>query len=342
MTTTATDRPQTEPVARSLVTIGALFVLFAGTHIPFPGLSAELTRRILAFAISPARVSIFALGVTPILSARVILELCRLMIPPLARWVATPVHAAQWTRVDRGLALALAGLQAYGVALAFENIAISADEKGLEFRLGIIATAIGATALLIALADFVTRRGFGDGLLILLAAPMVAQTPHDLGFLMDLSRMGAISAASIFQAVALVVIAIAVLVTASLVREQRLGAVAGAHLDVWPPLLATSALGPLGAAAMLFLGPSNLPSGSLVLIAHVLALAALIALFAALRTRAGAKQPNVEAVTAAEIAVCVGAALFAYVFGMSSAAAGFAIIAIVAAALSCFSRSVRL
>jgi preprotein translocase subunit SecY len=342
MTTTATYEPRADPIVRGLVTIGALIVLFVGTHIPFPGLSAELTQRILSLRVSPARVSIFALGVTPILSARVVLELCRLAIPPVARWAARPDHAAQWTRVDRGLALALAGLQAYGVALALENIAGSADETGLEFRLEIVVTAIGATALLIALADFVTRRGFGDGLLILLAAPIVARTPYQLTVFVELSRLGAISAAAVVQLIALVVIAVALLVTASLLRQRRLGAVASAHLDVWPPLLATTVLGPLGAAAILLLGPSNLPAGPLVLVAHVLALAGLIALFAHLRARAGAQQPNVRPVTAVEIAVCVGAALFAYVFGMSSAAAGLDVIAAVAAVLSFFSRSVRL
>jgi hypothetical protein len=343
MTIAATTyNPRIDPVVRGLVTIGALILLFMGIHIPLPGLSPDLLQRISVHHLSAARISIFMLGVTPILTALVVLEVFRLAIPPLARWAAQADHAAEWTRAGRALALVLAGVQAYGVALAFEQIASAGDEIGLGFRLGVISTAVGATALLIALADLITRRGFGDGLLILLAAPIVARTPHDLAFLIELSRVGAISAAAIFQPLVLIVLAVVLLVAASLVREPGSGVLAGAHLDIWPPLLAGSVIGPLGAAALVVLGPSNLPPGPVILVVHVLALVFMIALFASLRERASAPQPNRGPVTAAETVVCVGAVIFAYIFGMSSATAGFGLIAVVATVLSCFSLSVRL
>lgn len=344
MTAVTSYDPRIDPAVRSLVTIFALILLFIGTHIPLPGLSPDVLQQILSHQLSPARVSIFALGVTPIIVARVILELLRLAIPPLARWAAAPNHTAQWTRIGRGLALFLAGVQAYGVALALAGIANSGDELTWSFPLGIVATAMGATALLIALADFVTRRGFGDGLLILLAAPVVARVPHDLAFLFELGRMGAVSASAIFQSIALIVIAVALLVAASLMREPGPGVLTRANLDIWPPLLASSLLGPLGAVAIVVLGQPYLVPTSMILIVHVLALAVLIALFAILRERADAHQPNRWPITAIEIIVCVGAVIFAYIFGMSSATAGFGIIIItvVAAALSCFSPSVRL
>jgi preprotein translocase subunit SecY len=343
MTIAATtyDR-RNEPVVRGLVTVGALIVLLVGMQIPLPGLSPDLLLRIASHHLSAARVSVVALGVTPILLARVILELFRLAIPPLTAWTTKPDHAMQWTRAGRGLALVLAGIQAYGVALAFEGFASPGDEMDWGFRIGIVATAVGATAFLVALADWVTRRGLGDGLLILLAAPIVAHVPHDLAYLVELGRMGAIPPSMIFLPIVLVVVAVALLVTASLVRELGTGVFAAANLDFWPPLLASSVLGPLGALAMIVLGASNLPPTPLILIIHVVALVGLIALFAILRERAGAPQPNRGPVTAVEIVVCVGAVIFAYIFGMSSASAGLGIIAVVAAALSCFSPSVRL
>jgi preprotein translocase subunit SecY len=337
----STIAPRTDPLVRSLVTIGALILLFLGTQIPLPGFTPDLLRTILFHRVSTARVSIFALGVTPILFARVILEFFRLIAPPLARWAAEPNHAVEWTRIGRGLALVLAGVQAYGVALTFERIAIPGDEIDWGFRLGIVASAVGATALLMTLAELVTRRGFGDGLLILLAAPTVARVPHDLAYLFELTRMGAISVSISFQLIVLVILALALLVAASLIREAGTTVFGGANLDFWPPLLASSVLGPIGAAAMVILGAPYLPT-PLIMIVHALALVGLIALFAILRERAGAHQPNRGPVTAIEIIVCAGAAIYAYLFGMSSATAGFGIIAVAAAALSCFSRSVRL
>jgi hypothetical protein len=47
-------------------------------------------------------------------------------------------------------------------------------------------------------------------------------------------------------------------------------------------------------------------------------------------------------VTFAEIVVCVGAMAFTYAYQISSASIGFSIVFVVAAALSCVSRSVRL
>src|SRR5579872_2895911 len=90
---------RTDTVVRGLVTIGALIVLFVGTHIPLPGLSPDRLRRILQHSAAPARVSVFALGVTPIIFARVILELCRLTMPPLAAWAAKSEHLALWTQL---------------------------------------------------------------------------------------------------------------------------------------------------------------------------------------------------------------------------------------------------
>lgn len=337
-----TDAPRTDPVVRGLITVGALILLFLGTQIPLPGFNPDLLQKILSHHVSAARVSIFALGVAPILFARVILEFFRLVVPPLADWAAKRDHAVEWTRVGRGLAVVLAGVQAYGVALAFESIVSPSDEVDWSFRLGIVATAVGATAFLIALAELVTRRGFGDGLLILLAAPIVARAPHDLAYLFELSRMGAISVSMFFQLIALVIVALALLVAASLIREPGTSVLSSANLDFWPPLLASSVLGPLGAVALVILGASNLPPTPLILIVHVFALAGLIAFFAILRERAAAHQPNRGPVTAVQIIVCVGAVIFAYMFGISSATAGLGIIAVAAAALSCFSQSVRL
>jgi preprotein translocase subunit SecY len=346
MTTSLTYEPRIDPVSRALVTIGALIVLFIGTHIPLPGLSAELLRRIPP---GPplGRLSIFALGVTPVIFARVILEFLRLTIPRLGRWIATPNQTAEWIRFGRGLALALAGVQAYGVALALENMTGFVDEAGWAFRLGIVVTAVGATALLIALADFVTRNGVGDGLLILLATPVIARATPTFTLWVELGRTGAIPAELPFAAAALTLVALALLVAASLAQPRAPGPegqarLANANLDVWPPLLATSILGLLVAAAALALGRAPLPTSAL-MIAYTLALAGLIALFAMLRAQAaGARAPNLWPTTIAEMAVCVGAALFAYSFGISSETAGFWIVCAAAAALSCFSRSVRL
>ena len=176
-----------DPVVRGLVTVGALIVLFLGARIPLPGLSPEILQRISGGA-TLGRLSIFAFGVAPVIAALAIAELLRLLVPPFGRWAATPDRAARLDALARALALALAAIQAHGVAELIERIAGVPEEPGWMFQVGIAATAIGATALLMWLGDLVTRYGFGDGLLILLAAPIIAQAPSFLPIWMELSR----------------------------------------------------------------------------------------------------------------------------------------------------------
>jgi hypothetical protein len=337
-----------DPVVRGLVTLGALVVLFLGTRIPLPGLSPDLLQRISGGA-ALGRLSIFALGVAPVIAALAIVELLRVSIPPFGRWAAASDKAARLDALARALALALAAIQANGVAELIERIAGFAEAPGWTFRAGIAATAIGATALLMWLGDLVTRNGFGDGLLILLAAPIVVQSPSYLPIWMELSRTGAIPISLPVAAVILTAVAIVLLIAASLAHGWSLKRLtgpnlAGARFEIWPPILAATVFGPLVALADHLSRAETLPR-AVVAALHMGALAALIALFAILRARlaSGAdRPPNLWLVTFSEIVVCIGAMAFAYVYRISSASSGFSIVFVVAAALSCVSRYVRL
>jgi preprotein translocase subunit SecY len=333
-----------DPILRVLVTLGAVLVLFIGSHIPFPGLSADLLQRI-RFGPSLGRLSIFALGVTPIIFGRAIVEIVRLFIPALGRWASQPDNDALLVRLGRILALVLAAFQGRGVAIALENMSGFADEPGLWFRIGIIATAVGATALLIWLTDIVTRRGFGDGLLIMLAAYLVARAPYTIAVWIELTRTGAVPTELPVIAAIFSIAAIVLLVAASRIRGPGLQGGSSRSLDVWPPILAMTVLGLLTALSAYLFGAAGLGSAATQTILRMVALAALIGLFASLRARALDAQdrpPNLLRATLVVIVVCVGAIPFSFAYQISSEDGGFAIVLIVAAALSCFSRSVRL
>jgi preprotein translocase subunit SecY len=349
LTTADLSAPRPDPRIRVLITIGALVVLFLGTHIPFPGLSPDFLDKIRSGP-TLGRISIFALGVTPIVLAVSMVEIFRLIVPPLARWASRAENAVKVDRTARVLALVVAGFQAFGIALAVEKMKGFVDDPGLFFRFGLIITAIGATAVLIWLANTVTRYGYGDGLLILLAAPLVGQTGHTVSLWTELSRTGAIPLSPVIGAAILTIAAIGALVLVSIPRDSgpRPSAAAPlsrASLDVWPPLLAATAYGLvviLVSYAMFFMGMRVWRASETF---HALALAALIAGFAALRIRAArgdGRTPNFWPMTFLQIAICSGAIVFSYVYQISTENSGFSIVFIVAAALSLFSRSVRL
>jgi preprotein translocase subunit SecY len=114
--------------------------------------------------------TVLSLGVTPILTSWFIVELLRLLIPAaLGRARPGGLKLAA-----RALALVLAGVQASGVGAAAQDIPGLVDDPGVAFRAEIIAAMVGATAVLLWLADLIDRRGFGDGLLLLFAGQTVA------------------------------------------------------------------------------------------------------------------------------------------------------------------------
>jgi hypothetical protein len=324
---------ETVGVARWLVTIGTMALYFVGGHVPLPGVDAQALG-----GEAGRRLSLFALGATPIISGLVVLEIARLAIPPFARWAAKgPRQAQLYARVARGLALGFAAFQALGVAATLEGVDFAVDDPGWSFRLEILVTLVGASAFLMWLIDTINSRGVGDGLVLLFASPFVASFPTTATRWWQAARVGAIGAYAPVSLVALAVVGVTALVAVS-----RRGAPGGA-LDLWSPLLgglllqmAMVVVALVGLAAGDH-GPLTAKEMSVAEIVGIgLALAALI--FVAALRRANVDESASAAVSlprlGVEVAVCCAGLLIAQTLHVLDAAAGYALIVCVAAALS--------
>src|SRR5262245_53833120 len=145
-----------ELATRVAVTLGALAIYRLGVVLPLPGLDVvRLYERGEFQAID--RTSIFALGVMPIITALLLVEMARLLSKRFNDWGgATPANARRinhWVLVG---ALLMAALQAYSLAYAFEDISGVVDDPGPEFRLTAVVTLVGGTALLAWLAALIS------------------------------------------------------------------------------------------------------------------------------------------------------------------------------------------
>lgn len=305
----AGPNPQSGFAARVLFTVGALLVYRLGCQIPLPGLDAEVLSRLDA---GPARnvLSIFALGVTPILSALLLFELARLFIGPLARWeAAEPGHVRRLRSAIVTVALLMAGGQALGIASGFYEIPGLIPEPG--WTPAIVVTLIAATALLGWLGGRITRNGFGSGFWLLLIAPTLAALPMQVAGTLAYARQGGIGTDALFGAaifLALATILIAAVTNARLDAIPQNGQAAGNRtsgadfVSVWPPLFANFFAG-LAAAALAF------SAGGAV---HLLLIALFIAAFTWLQSRR-APEGSAEAarplrlIALAQIVVCVSA-----------------------------------
>ncbi|SHG45564.1 protein translocase subunit secY/sec61 alpha [Kaistia soli DSM 19436] len=214
-------------------TLGALIVYRLGTYIPLPGINPEA----LASAFNNqqsgilglfnmfsggavGRMAIFALGIMPYISASIIIQLMTSIIPSLdalkKEGEAGRKIINQYTRYGTVL---LAVVQAYGISVGLEGGTNIVIDPGLFFRITAVLTLTGGTMFLMWLGEQITSRGIGNGISLIIFAGIVANLPHALAGMLDLSRQGALPAWVVLL-VAIVAIA-AILFIVFMERAQR-------------------------------------------------------------------------------------------------------------------------
>ncbi|MGN8159370.1 preprotein translocase subunit SecY [Salinisphaera sp. RV14] len=224
----------TEIRQRLLFLLGALIVFRIGSFIPVPGIDpAELARlfqqqsgTILDVGVmftggALKRLSIFALGVMPYISASIIFQLLTATVPSLKELKKEGESGRRKiTQYTRYGTVVLAGFQSVGTGVALWNQGIALNGVS-EFSF-IFTTAITLTTgalFLMWLGEQVTERGIGNGISMLIFSAIVAGLPSAIGGTLDLVRTGELS---FFFVVALFVGALAVLAFVVFVeRAQR-------------------------------------------------------------------------------------------------------------------------
>jgi preprotein translocase subunit SecY len=215
----------TELKRRIWFTLGALLVYRLGTYIPIPGIDPAILHDIFAHNAGGilgmfdmfsggalGRMTIFALGIMPYISASIILQLLTAVSPTLEALKKEGESGRkkinQYTRYGTVL---LGMVQAYGIGVGIEGMragALSAvTDPGLVFRLTTVVSLVGGTVFLMWLGEQITERGVGNGISLIIFAGIVANLPHALASTLELGRTGALST---FFILVLLVMAVAV------------------------------------------------------------------------------------------------------------------------------------
>lgn len=295
-----------------LFTLAALLVYRLGCLTPLYGLDPKAIAGVMrsgSFGIE--RLSVFALGVVPLFSVMLLVELGRLLLP-ISQWeAASPENPARLRRWARGAALVLALIQAVGIANALDQVPRLVLEPGLLFRATTVATLVGATALLIWLGDEITRRGIGSGFWLLLSAPLLAGLPGAVGTAAALTRSGQMSLSGWLAAATFVAAGTAALVALDRARSPMLPD--GRLAVLWPPILASSATGWLFALVTALVDRraddgSGLWGGAWQP-AYLAGLAVLVVVFSILQARGATAGPDVDRHGAMRLAAAVGGVL---------------------------------
>jgi len=220
----------TELRQRLLFVLGALLVFRVGSFITVPGIDPESLAQMVEQQRGTildmfnmfsggalARLSLFALGIMPYISASIIMQLLTKVHPKLEQiskeGAAGKRKITQYTRLAT---LGLATFQALGVAVALSR------QEGLviidhnTFFFTTVVTLVTGTMFLMWLGEQITERGIGNGISLIIFAGIVAGLPTALGTTMEMGRTGDLAYGKI-----LVLFALALGVTAFVVFMER-------------------------------------------------------------------------------------------------------------------------
>src|ERR1700719_1069861 len=179
---------------RILFTLGLLAVYRLGGHIPTPGINADLLSQFfdqnrgtfLGFVDlfsggQLRRLTIFALGIMPYITASIILQLMTVVYEPLAKLQKEGElgrkKITQWTRY---LTLGLSAVQSLGIAYTLERQQGVVLNPGPGFVLMTVLTLTTGSVFIMWLGEQITERGIGNGMSLLIFAGIVVGLPRGI------------------------------------------------------------------------------------------------------------------------------------------------------------------
>lgn len=196
----------------------ALAAFFQHTSIPLLGLVNMFSGGALE------RMSIFALGIMPYISASIIMELLTVVSPRLAELKKEGNEGRKKiTQYSRYGTVLLSLIQGYAIAMGLENMQSPAGglvvpDGGWAFRLMTMITLTAGTAFIMWLGEQITERGIGNGISLIIFAGIVARLPSAI---FDTIRMVRVGEVSVFMLLLLLVMMIVVIAAICYVEQGQ-------------------------------------------------------------------------------------------------------------------------
>jgi len=209
---------------RVLFTLAMLAVYRLGGHLPTPGVNFlkledffnQNRGSLLGFVDlfsggNLRRLTIFALGIMPYITASIILQLLTVVYEPLAKLQKEGEMGrkkiTQWTRY---ITVILSAVQSFGIAIGLQKAGDFVLHPGPGFILMTMLTLTTGSAFIMWLGEQITDRGIGNGMSLLIFAGIVVGLPRGVQDLFEKARNGTWGAITPVLMVGLVVFMIAV------------------------------------------------------------------------------------------------------------------------------------
>jgi preprotein translocase subunit SecY len=216
---------------RIIWTLGLLAVYRVGIHIPTPGIDGNVLAGIFEQAKGTLlgffdmfagggleRLSIFALGIMPYISASIILQLLTVVIPTLEKLSkegeAGRRKITQYTRYGT---VVISIIQGLFIAIGLEQMRGAGGEPvvfnpGWSFRLMTMITLTGGTSFIMWLGEQITEKGIGNGISLIIFAGIVARMPNAIAGTWSLVNTGELNWFVVLVLIAMMLVVVAFII----------------------------------------------------------------------------------------------------------------------------------
>ncbi len=216
---------------RILITFVFLAIYRVGVHIPTPGINGDALASFFAQAKGTLfslidmfsggaleRLSVFALGIMPYISASIILQLLTVVVPYLERLQKEgDIGRKKIVQYTRYGTVVLSMVQGFGIAIGLENMRGAAGEMivlapGWSFRILTVVTLTAGTAFIMWLGEQITERGIGNGISLIIFAGIVARMPNAIASTFELLRIGQMNVIVVLALIVVMILVVAVII----------------------------------------------------------------------------------------------------------------------------------
>src|SRR5213594_4431583 len=206
---------------RVLFTLALLAVYRIGAHIPTPGINSAVLDQIFSQAAGTAlgifdlfsggnfrRLTIFALGIMPYITASIILQLMTVVFPYLERLQKEgELGRRKITQYTRYLTIVLSVIQSSTIATALQSQSLGGQSlvyrPGYSFVLMTILTLTTGSAFIMWLGEQISERGIGNGMSLIIFTGIVVGLPRAV---QDLYEKASTQAWGVFTPLAIILL----------------------------------------------------------------------------------------------------------------------------------------
>ncbi|HEY8875519.1 MAG TPA: preprotein translocase subunit SecY [Desulfosporosinus sp.] len=207
-----------------------MFLIFRiGAHIPIPFIDHTVLKDMLGSGVmanfmdtlsggSFKRLSVFALSITPYITASIIFQLLTIVLPSLERLSKEGDYGRKKiTQYTRYSTVVLGFIQAFGLTYGIRS-AMALPSPSLKWPIFILCAVVltAGTTFLMWLGEAITEKGIGNGISLIIFAGIVSRVPSAITSLWAMLKVGEINALSIIG-----LILIVIFITAGVIYVQE-------------------------------------------------------------------------------------------------------------------------